>query len=133
MFTENVSRLRRLVEGARHAEKPLVFSIPGSGLSAISAVKGGIPFLVVLNSGIYRISGVNSYASFLPFGNANEQTEELIRSQILPQLPSDPFGCRHACRGSFMPGTGTFQTSEEPWCGWNHQLAPCKYESGIFL
>ena len=25
MFTENVSRLRRLVEGARHAEKPLVF------------------------------------------------------------------------------------------------------------
>ena len=41
MFTENVSRLRRLVEGARHAEKPLVFSIPGSGLSAISAVKGG--------------------------------------------------------------------------------------------
>lgn len=90
MFTENVSRLRRLVEGARHAEKPLVFSIPGSGLSAISAVKGGIPFLVVLNSGIYRISGVNSYASFLPFGNANEQTEELIRSQILPRCPQTP-------------------------------------------
>ena len=33
---KNVSRLRRLVEGARHAEKPLVFSIPGSGSVAIS-------------------------------------------------------------------------------------------------
>ena len=40
MFTENVSRLRRLVEGARHAEKPLVFSSPGSGLGAICDDKG---------------------------------------------------------------------------------------------
>ena len=82
MFTENVSRLRRLAEEARLAEKPLVFSIPGSGLSAISAIEGGIPFLVVLNSGIYRISGVTSHASFLPFGNANNQTEALILSLI---------------------------------------------------
>ena len=90
MFTENVSRLRRLAEEARLAEKPLVFSIPGSGLSAISAIEGGIPFLVVLNSGIYRISGVTSHASFLPFGNANNQTEALIRSQILPRCPRTP-------------------------------------------
>ena len=90
MFTENVSRLRHLVDGARHAGKPLVFTVPGSGLSAISATKGGVPFLVVLNSGIYRISGVTSHASFLPFGNANDQTEELIRSQILPRCPQTP-------------------------------------------
>lgn len=43
MFTENVSRLRHLVDGARHAGKPLVFTVPGSGLSAISATKGGRP------------------------------------------------------------------------------------------
>ncbi len=90
MFTENVSRLRRLVEEARHTETPLVFTIPGSGLSAISSVKGGVPFLVVLNAGIFRMSGITSHASFLPFGNANNQTEELIRSQILPRCPQTP-------------------------------------------
>lgn len=90
MFTENVSRLRRLVAEARHAEKPLVFTVPGSGLSAISATEGGVPFLVVLNSGIYRASGITSHASFLPFGNANDQTEELIRSQIVPRCPGTP-------------------------------------------
>ena len=81
MFTENVLVSAVLWREPVMPRNPCVFH-SRIRLSAISAVKGGIPFLVVLNSGIYRISGVNSYASFLPFGNANEQTEELIRSQF---------------------------------------------------
>ena len=88
--TTQAVTLRRLLDEGRRSDHPLVFAVPGSGLSAISAVRGGIPFLIVLNSGVYRMAGVSSQASFMPYGNANRQVASLIRTQILPRCPEIP-------------------------------------------
>ena len=45
---------------------------------------------MVLNAGLYRMAGVSSLGSFMPFGNANDQTEELLRTQILPRVHEAP-------------------------------------------
>ena len=90
MFTSRTGRLREMLTGRDWRQEPLVFSVPGFGLSARSAVQEGIPFLMVLNAGVYRAMGVVSQASFLPFGNANEQVEHLIDREILPSCPDTP-------------------------------------------
>ena len=90
MFTSRTKRLRDILSSRDWRQRPLVFSVPGSGLSARSAVQEGIPFLVVLNAGVYRAKGVVSQASFLPFGNANDQVERLIARDILPSCPDTP-------------------------------------------
>ena len=90
MFTSRTRQLRDILSSRDWRQKPLVFSVPGSGLSARSAVQEGIPFLVVLNAGLYRAKGVVSQASFLPFGNANDQVERLIARDILPSCPDTP-------------------------------------------
>ena len=90
MFTVRSARLHDLLQNWDWRQRPLVFSVPGSGLSARSAVQEGVPFLVVLNSGVYRSMGVVSQACFMPFGNANDQVEQLIDRQILPICPDTP-------------------------------------------
>ena len=90
MFTSRVEKLRDILTCRDFGQKPLVFSVPGSGLSARSAAEAGIPFFMVLNAGVYRSMGVVSQASFLPFGNANDQVERLISREILPCCPETP-------------------------------------------
>lgn len=90
MFEKNRNTLLTLLEAAPGQETPLVYASPGSGLSALSAVRGGINVLFALNSGVYRMAGVPPQAALLPFGNANNQVETLIASQILPRCPDTP-------------------------------------------
>jgi len=90
LFTSQTEYLRTLLGSRDWRQRPLVFSVPGSGLSARSAVQEGVPFLVVLNAGVYRAMGVVSQACFMPFGNANDQVEQLIERQILPSCPDTP-------------------------------------------
>jgi len=82
--------LRSILQEARSSSFPLIFVIPGSGQIARCAVEGGAQFLMVLNAGLYRMAGVSPMGSFMPFGNANEQTEELLRRQILPRIKDFP-------------------------------------------
>ncbi|MEW6265423.1 MAG: phosphoenolpyruvate hydrolase family protein [Thermodesulfobacteriota bacterium] len=94
------SHLRNILAKSRQSQFPLIFVIPGSGQIARCAREGGADFIMVLNAGLYRQSGVSSMGSFLPFGNANDQTEFLLRTQILPRarhvplvgglMPDDP-------------------------------------------
>lgn len=93
-------KLRLMLAQARSERFPLVFVVPGSGQIARYAIDGGAHFLMVLNAGLYRMAGVTSLASFMPFGNANDQVEELLVKQILPRsqkvpvvagvMPNDP-------------------------------------------
>ncbi|MCP4402042.1 MAG: phosphoenolpyruvate hydrolase family protein, partial [bacterium] len=46
--------------------------------------------MMVLNAGLYRMAGVSSLGSFLPFGNANDQVEHLLRTQIMPRQKNVP-------------------------------------------
>ncbi len=84
------SELRAILKKARRSRFPVVFVVPGSGQIARYAIEGGAQFLMVLNAGLYRMAGVSSMGAFMPFGNANDQTEHLIRNQILPRVRNVP-------------------------------------------
>lgn len=87
---KDANNFRFLLNSGKQGEFPLVFVIPGSGQIARYAIKGGAHFLMALNAGVYRTAGVSSLGSFLPFGNANNQTEKLLSTQILPRASQVP-------------------------------------------
>ncbi|HWL10394.1 MAG TPA: phosphoenolpyruvate hydrolase family protein [Planctomicrobium sp.] len=70
-------------------QRPLIAVAAGSGQVAKAAVTAGADFLLVLNAGRYRNLGSGSLASFLPYGNANAQTLELLRD-IVPVASATP-------------------------------------------
>ena len=82
--------LRSILKKARSSAFPIVFVVAGSGQIARCAVDGGAHFLMILSAGLYRMAGVSSLGSFMPFGNANDQTEELLRKQIMPRIGAFP-------------------------------------------
>ena len=86
----DTTRLDRLLQQTRIEQYPLVFVVPGSGQIARYAIEGGAQFLMVLNAGIYRTAGVSSLCSFLPYGNANDQTMDLLTTQIMPRSVQVP-------------------------------------------
>src|SRR5690606_32215135 len=51
---------------------------------------GGADLLLALNAGLYRSLGHGSLASFLAYGNANQQTEDLLRHHVLPNAGGLP-------------------------------------------
>lgn len=58
----------------------------GSGQVAHAAVEAGADILFALNAGPYRTLGTGSLAAFLPYANANDQTEALVREHLLPRV-----------------------------------------------
>jgi two-component system response regulator HydG len=70
----------------RSAERtsPLVVPAVGSGQVTKAAVEAGADGLLALSAGVYRHHGAGSLASFLASGNANEQTQELLKAHCLP-------------------------------------------------
>lgn len=79
-----VSPLRTLLDRPRGSTDRLLAVVAGSGQIARCAAEAGADFLLVLSAGAYRTLGAGSLASFLAYGNANDQTEALLREQILP-------------------------------------------------
>jgi DNA-binding NtrC family response regulator/predicted TIM-barrel enzyme len=85
-----VQELQAMLANAKSARYPLIFIIPGSGQIAGYGVDGGAHFVMVLNAGLYRLAGVGSLGAYMPYGNANDQTEDLLRRQILPRIRKVP-------------------------------------------
>ena len=81
--------IRRIARG-KPKEHPLVGVAPGTGLIAKTAVLAGVDVIFALSAGVYRTAGVGSLASFLAYGNANDQTEDLLRTQILAHAAATP-------------------------------------------
>jgi predicted TIM-barrel enzyme len=54
----------------------------GVGISAKAQVSGGVDFLVVYNSGRFRMAGLGSLAGLMPYGNANEVCLILWRKSL---------------------------------------------------
>lgn len=69
---------------------PIISVVAGSGQVTKSAVASGADLIIALNAGLYRNIGCGSLAAFMPYGNANDQTEQLIRHHILPHRKSTP-------------------------------------------
>jgi DNA-binding NtrC family response regulator/predicted TIM-barrel enzyme len=80
----NGNPLRGLFERSLLSTQRLMAVVAGSGQVVRCACEAGADFLLVLNAGTYRNQGVGSLASFLAFGNANDQTMSLLRQHVLP-------------------------------------------------
>ena len=74
----------------QNQDQPLIGVVAGSGLIARAAAAAKADFLMVLNAGLYRTIGSGSLAAFMPYGNANHQTEQLLYQQILPRASQLP-------------------------------------------
>jgi predicted TIM-barrel enzyme len=91
-----ITSLRTKIAGGR----PVIGGGAGIGLSAVCAQAAGLDFVVVYNSGRYRMAGRSSMAGLMPYGDANaivtEMAEETLA--VVSQIPvvagvcaTDPF------------------------------------------
>lgn len=72
--------LETIYDKVRRGET-LVMSGVGSGLTAMSAVKGGADILATYHTAAYRMEGVPSILSCMPYDNCNE-----VALRLLPQV-----------------------------------------------
>lgn len=77
--------IHKIFAAHRSQRSPLVGVVAGTGLVTSGALDAGADLLFALNSGFYRSQGSGSFAGFLPYGNANDQTEGLLREHLLPR------------------------------------------------
>ncbi|MET9272037.1 phosphoenolpyruvate hydrolase family protein [Kribbella sp. NPDC003557] len=71
------------------AGRPIIGGGAGTGLSAKCAEEAGLDFIVIYNSGRYRMAGRSSMAGLMPYGDANAIVMDM-GSEILPLTRSVP-------------------------------------------
>lgn len=65
----------------------------GTGISAKFEEEGGADFIMVFNSGRYRMHGLGSLSGWMAYGNANTISLEMGERQILPIVKEVPVVC----------------------------------------
>lgn len=68
---------------------PIIGGGAGTGLSAKCAEAAGLDFIVIYNSGRYRMAGRSSMAGLMPYGDANAIVMDMGR-EVLPLTESIP-------------------------------------------
>lgn len=85
-----MASIRDIIQESTRSSAPIISVVAGTGLIAKLSIASGADLIIALNAGMYRHMGHGSLTSFLPFVNANDQTEELLRQHILPHTKSVP-------------------------------------------
>jgi predicted TIM-barrel enzyme len=83
--SEIIHRLRAKVAEGR----PIIGGGAGTGLSAKCSEAAGLDFIVVYNSGRYRMAGRSSMAGLMPYGDANAIVMDM-GSEIIPVVDHIP-------------------------------------------
>jgi predicted TIM-barrel enzyme len=83
--SELVARLRAKVAQGR----PIIGGGAGTGLSAKCAEAAGLDFVVIYNSGRFRMAGRSSMAGLMPYGDANAIVMEM-GAEVLPVVRDLP-------------------------------------------
>ncbi|KAK6535835.1 hypothetical protein TWF281_000085 [Arthrobotrys megalospora] len=83
--SEALARLRNTLDSG----KIIIGAGAGVGLSAKLAEKAGADFIVLYNSGLYRMHGLGSLAGLMPYGDANAIVCDMAQT-VLPQVKSRP-------------------------------------------
>ncbi len=83
--SEIVARLRAKVA----IGEPIIGGGAGTGLSAKCSEAAGLDFIVVYNSGRYRMAGRSSMAGLMPYGDANQIVMDM-GAEILPVVDRMP-------------------------------------------
>lgn len=82
--------LKNLVKDTSKFSSPIISVVAGNGQITKSAVASGADLIIALNAGLYRNMGFGSLAAFMPYRNANDQTEDLLRQHILLHTQTTP-------------------------------------------
>jgi len=73
--------------------KAIIGAGAGTGISAKFIEKGGADFLIIYNSGRFRMSGHGSTASMMAYGDANAVAMEIGEFEVLPVVEEIPVIC----------------------------------------
>jgi predicted TIM-barrel enzyme len=83
---EVLDRLRRQVA----AKRAIAGAGAGTGISAKFIERGGADFIVIYNSGRFRMAGHSSMCGLLALGDANEIVMEMGEREVLPVVERTP-------------------------------------------
>lgn len=83
--SEIVARMKAKIAAGR----PIIGGGAGTGLSAKCSEEAGLDFIVVYNSGRYRMAGRSSMAGLMPYGDANQIVMDM-GPEILPVVKDIP-------------------------------------------
>ncbi len=75
------------------AGKAIIGAGAGTGISAKFIEKGGADFLIIYNSGRFRMSGHGSTAGMMAYGDANAVAMEIGEFEVLPVVEEIPVIC----------------------------------------
>jgi len=103
----------------------------GTGLSAKCAEAAGLDFIVIYNSGRYRMAGRSSMAGLMPYGDANAIVIEMA-SEVLPVVKKIPV-LAGVCGTDPYRNMGQFlkQVKELGFTGVQNYPTVCLYEGMI--
>lgn len=73
--------------------KAIIGAGAGTGISAKFIEKGGADFIIVYNSGRFRMSGHGSTAGLMAYGDANAVAMEIGEFEVLPVVEEIPVIC----------------------------------------
>jgi predicted TIM-barrel enzyme len=74
-------------------KKAIIGAGAGTGISAKFIEKGGADFLIIYNSGRFRMSGHGSTAGLMAYGDANAVAMEIGEFEVLPVVNEIPVLC----------------------------------------
>lgn len=74
-------------------KKAIIGAGAGTGISAKFIEKGGADFLIIYNSGRFRMSGHGSTAGLMAYGDANAVAMEIGEYEVLPVVREIPVFC----------------------------------------
>lgn len=85
--------VRQRLEDTLKNKKAIIGAGAGTGISAKFIEKGGADFLIIYNSGRFRMSGHGSTAGLMAYGDANAVAMEIGEFEVLPVVEEIPVFC----------------------------------------
>ena len=85
--------VRERLKKTLNRKKAIIGAGAGTGISAKFIEKGGADFLIIYNSGRFRMSGHGSTAGLMAYGDANAVAMEIGEFEVLPVVEEIPVFC----------------------------------------
>ena len=85
--------VRERLQATLNQKKAIIGAGAGTGISAKFIEKGGADFIIIYNSGRFRMSGHGSTAGLMAYGDANAVAMEIGEFEVLPVVEEIPVMC----------------------------------------
>ncbi len=85
--------VKEMLRATISQKKAIIGAGAGTGISAKFIEKGGADFIIIYNSGRFRMSGHGSTAGLMAYGDANAVAMEIGEFEVLPVVEKIPVFC----------------------------------------